>query len=216
MGVGMRHGLLAGASALAMLLGAAGAAQATTFKYENVVQTYTVPTTGLYDLTVEGAQGGSASHNRSIGGLGAEVSGEVSLSAGEVLQIVVGGVGTGGFDGAGGGGGSFVYLSDKTHPIAVAGGGGGAGESHNGDAGSTNANGGQGGGSDGGAGGLNGSGGGYAPAASGYAGSAGGAGWKSNGKGSSKGSYATQGGYGPTSFKGHPFQGVWLIASFGG
>jgi hypothetical protein len=56
-----------------------------------------------------GAQGGNGGRG-GVGGLGAEIGGDFSLTAGEVLQIAVGG--TGGSDSYeshdGGGGGSFV------------------------------------------------------------------------------------------------------------
>jgi hypothetical protein len=61
-----------------------------------------------------GAQGGSDNFG-DIGGHGAAVGGEVYLTQGTDLDIVVGGAGTsiGGFDG-GGGGGSFVW-----DPVAI-------------------------------------------------------------------------------------------------
>lgn len=55
----MRLALLSGVAGWALVLGA-GRAGATAFRYEDVVQTYTVPTTGLYDITAFGAQGGMA------------------------------------------------------------------------------------------------------------------------------------------------------------
>jgi len=92
------------------------------------IQTWTVPVTGLYQLVANGAQGGGVTGN---GGLGASINGRVSLTAGQVLQIVVGQRGTdasGGSvsNGGGGGGGSFVAVGSNTLLVA-AGGGGGAG-----------------------------------------------------------------------------------------
>ena len=57
------------------------------------------------------------------GGRGAEISGNFSLSAGETLQIAVGGVGA---DEAGGGG-SFVVGPPGKTLLVIAGGGGGTG-----------------------------------------------------------------------------------------
>src|SRR5271165_4922085 len=66
-------------------------------------QTFLAPTTGVYDITAYGAEGGGI-----YGGLGAEIGGAVTLSAGTTLTILVGGGGAdgGGILGGGGGGGS--------------------------------------------------------------------------------------------------------------
>jgi hypothetical protein len=53
------------------------------------VDTYTVPATGVYQLTADGAQGGGTL-NESAGGLGADVGGDVTLTAGtasDVMQV---------------------------------------------------------------------------------------------------------------------------------
>jgi protein with PEP-CTERM/exosortase system signal len=87
--------------------------------------TWVAPTTGIYDITAFGAQGGSAPG--SSGGLGAMISGDFSLTAGEDLYIAVGGAGAAGYYEAaagGGGGGSFVFTA-SLNPLVVAGGGGG-------------------------------------------------------------------------------------------
>ena len=100
---------------------------ATTFTYTGHVVDYTVPYSGVYDIIAYGAQGGSG--DGGSGGLGVEIGGEVSLTAGEVLQIAVGGAGGSGtpYNGAdGGGGGSFVVAPGNT-PLVIAGGGGGGG-----------------------------------------------------------------------------------------
>lgn len=85
---------------------------AATFSYTGSVVSYVIPTTGVYDILAFGAQGGSGATSGDIGGYGAEVGGDILLSAGTDLRIVVGGAGsTGDFDGlwgGGGGGGSFV------------------------------------------------------------------------------------------------------------
>ena len=74
------------------------------------------------------AQGGGGA-TRPNGGLGAFVSGDISLTQGTALEIVVGGQGVNGTDfyAGGGGGGSFVYVAGAPQPLAVAGGGGGGG-----------------------------------------------------------------------------------------
>lgn len=97
--------------------------------------TFTAPSTGTYDIVAFGAQGGNS------GGLGAEISGDFVLTAGETLTVAVGGSGgdgtvvpiiSGGHaigsysGGSGGGGGSFVVGPNST-PLVIAGGGGGGG-----------------------------------------------------------------------------------------
>jgi hypothetical protein len=94
------------------------------FTYSGSIQTFTVPETGTYAISVSGAQGGGAGTS-DPGGLGASLSGAVSLNQGTILYIVVGQQGAGN----GGGGGSFVYVAGAPQPLAVAGGGGGAGGS---------------------------------------------------------------------------------------
>jgi hypothetical protein len=92
---------------------------ATTFSYTGKIVEWTTPTTGLYAVELWGGKGGG-----SAGGLGAEVGGDVELTAGEVVEVVV--AGDGGFAcgcGAGGGGASWLYSGNSL--IAVAGGGGG-------------------------------------------------------------------------------------------
>jgi hypothetical protein len=65
----------------------------TTFSYNGTaIQTFTVQTTGTYEIIAFGGQGGQGGSNTvgGTGGLGAEIGGEFSLTQGEVLQIVVG------------------------------------------------------------------------------------------------------------------------------
>jgi hypothetical protein len=115
--------LLAGVSALAMLA-CAGEAKADPPFITPGMFSFPVPTTGEYALDVLGASGGAGGG----GGLGAEVSGDIVLTAGETLTLFVGGQGqsTGPFfGGGGGGGGGFVFLG--TSVLAVAGGGAGGG-----------------------------------------------------------------------------------------
>ncbi len=104
-----------------MLLAVSAEAKATVtdFNYTGSIVTYDVTTTGTYDITAYGAQGGH-------GGLGAKIGGDFSLPQGDVLQILTGGEGGG--DGYGGGGGSFVALGSSLSTataLVVAGGGGG-------------------------------------------------------------------------------------------
>ncbi|PLW92156.1 MAG: hypothetical protein C0592_12210 [Marinilabiliales bacterium] len=87
------------------------------------IQEWTVPTSGTYKIEVAGAQGGGTN-----GGLGANMQGEFSFTAGETLKILVGQEGealTGSRYDYSGGGGSFVTTSTNT-PLIIAGGGGGA------------------------------------------------------------------------------------------
>jgi len=124
------------------------------------IQTYTIGTSGTYDITADGAQGGDS--GEALGGTGASVAGDVFLEAGTKLEIVVGGDGGPSEYGAGGGGGSFVIetyngSSAVDTILAVAGGGGGAGFSAGGGGGRAGPTGGNGGGGEvGGAGGING------------------------------------------------------------
>jgi large repetitive protein len=88
------------------------------------IQTWTAPATGTYIISASGAQGGT---NQNTGGRGAVESGTFSLTAGTVLQILVGQAGAGSSSGnqCGGGGGASYVVSDGT-PLIIAAGGGGA------------------------------------------------------------------------------------------
>jgi hypothetical protein len=90
------------------------------------IQYWTVPASGSYEIAAAGAAGGTNTGHSHIGGYGAEMIGTFSLSAGEVLAIVVGQEGSDGNEDAGGGGGSFVY-NDTTGTLLLAAGGGGGG-----------------------------------------------------------------------------------------
>jgi hypothetical protein len=123
----MRRILLAGASLMAITAASADA-ETWTYNYTGSIQTFAVPTTGTYNIIANGAQGGSSKDNVGAGGLGAQVSGNFTLNAGELLQIAVGGAGasTGSISFAGGGGGgSFVYDTTTALALLIAGGGGG-------------------------------------------------------------------------------------------
>ena len=111
-----------------MSLGAFSAgAQTTTFNYTGSMQTYTVPAgVTLVRIDAQGAQGGSVTVAcAATGGLGARMQGDVTVTPGEVISVLVGGQGqTNGEDG-GGGGGSFTVRTGNI-PLVIAGGGGGA------------------------------------------------------------------------------------------
>ena len=125
------------------------------------IQTWTVPTTGTYTIDAYGAQGGSGTTY--TGGLGARIKGDVALTAGAVLKILVGQQGgtNASYKAGGGGGGTFVTTSTNTPLIIAGGGGGGGGNSSpaNGQSGLTGTSGGTG-------------------STGVYAGGAGGAGWQ--------------------------------------
>jgi len=100
------------------------------------MQLWTVPETGSYRITAKGAPGGSVGTSAFTGGIGAEISGEFTLTKGDILEIVVGQAGSdrnsgasGAYGGACGGGGSFVVArngSTSSDIYVIAGGGGGA------------------------------------------------------------------------------------------
>lgn len=84
------------------------------------MQQYTVPA-GITVINIEarGAQGGNN------GGMGAIISGDVNVTPGETINILVGGAGTiNANTQSGGGGGTFVVTSADV-PLIIAGGGGG-------------------------------------------------------------------------------------------
>ncbi len=89
------------------------------------IQTWTAPFTGTYRIEAWGAEGGL--HNFGTGGRGAHVRGDIALTQGDTLKLLVGQKGKDGtaYD-VGAGGGTFVARTDNT-PLLVAGGGGAAG-----------------------------------------------------------------------------------------
>lgn len=176
------------------------------FIYTGSMATYTVPTTGTYEIFAAGAQGGYGRGSGS-GGYGAILMGDINLSAGTVLDIVVGGQGGSGFSdlgAGGGGGGSFVFEPGALLPLIVAGGGGGGGYYENGGAGQTGTPGENGfGGTNegaGGTGGQGGTGGRTVFSGTGYNGGGGG-GWLGNGT-AGAGSGSGNGGSGAPTFAG--------------
>lgn len=89
------------------------------------IQSWSIPTTGVYRITAWGAQGASGDSGY-VGGWGAMIAGDFTLTAGQVIQVAVGQMGIGQSSGSngGGGGGSFV-VDASDNPFLVAGGGGG-------------------------------------------------------------------------------------------
>jgi hypothetical protein len=84
------------------------------------IQSWTVPSNGLYKIDAYGAEGGFSAGNVQ-GGLGANITGTLNLTAGQVLLILVGQ--QGGTSNHGGGG---TFITDNlNNPIIIAGGGGG-------------------------------------------------------------------------------------------
>jgi hypothetical protein len=127
----MKQLLLGGATLLALAAsGPAARATLFDFTYSGSLVTFTVPTTDTYQILAFGAQGGSGTFAGGVGagGRGAEIGGDFNLTAGEILQIVVGGAGgTGAGNGAGGGGGGSFVVGPGNTPLVIAGGGGGGG-----------------------------------------------------------------------------------------
>lgn len=127
-----------------------GPPSTTTLNYTGGMQSYTVPG-GVTTLTVDlmGAQGGAGYPAVSQGGKGGKITGTISVTPGQVLQIYVGGAGgngsasasgtmgynggglgalyAGSYAGGGGGGASDIRVSPYAlaNRLAVAGGGGG-------------------------------------------------------------------------------------------
>jgi hypothetical protein len=170
------------------------------------VQEWIVPATGIYRIAANGAEGGRSVTGPALGGRGVIVRGEVYLTAGTKLYIVVGQKGgssnvefSSSFNGneGAGGGGSFVAFGTTlatSTPLMVAGGGAGGtraccGPGAGQDAATTTAgvN-----GNVGGAGGINGNG--------GANGSAAGPNYSSGGGGFFTGGQAGQGGFGGAAF----------------
>lgn len=94
------------------------------------IQEWIIPVTGLYSITAAGASGGYTPN--ALGGKGRVITIHASLTAGQVIKVLVGQEGgraqfSVGYVG-GGGGGSFVINQTTNTPILIAGGGGGAGE----------------------------------------------------------------------------------------
>jgi hypothetical protein len=141
--LGQRPGLRRAGGALFGLLLAAMPAVADTFVFDgNTAQSFVASSSGEYQITAFGAAGGNEA-GTGVGGKGAEIGGEFALTAGEILNIYVGGAGNFGGNGGGGGGGSFVTTGGNA--LLVAGAGGGAGNFENGGDGQISASSSQGG-----------------------------------------------------------------------
>lgn len=104
------------------------------FSYKGQPGTYAVPASGMYEITVNGAQGGD--FQEFSGGKGGKVVAKVWLEQGEILTYTVGG--QNGYNGGGeattygNGGGSTTVYSQRLGTFLVAGGGGGATAAGNG------------------------------------------------------------------------------------
>jgi hypothetical protein len=92
------------------------------------VQSFIVPPcVTSVTVTVKGAAGSQNTIFGGTGGKGAVVTGTLTVIPGEDLKIIAGYIGGADYDGAGGGGGSFVWDANTGVLKAAAGGGGGAG-----------------------------------------------------------------------------------------
>ena len=91
--------LLAGTAFLGLAAsGSAARAVPIDFTFTGSLVTFTVPTSGLYQILAFRAQGGSVTPFTitAAGGSGAEIGGDFSLMIGEFLTIAVGGAGSDG------------------------------------------------------------------------------------------------------------------------
>jgi hypothetical protein len=107
----MKRLLLAGTVFLGLAVsGSAARAVPIDFMYTGSLVTFMVPASDTYQILAFGAQGGIGTFGNGVGagGRGAEIGGDFSLSAGEILQIAVGGAGS---DNSGAGGGGAAALS---------------------------------------------------------------------------------------------------------
>jgi len=109
--------------------------------YNGTIQTWTVPPcVTTVTVTAIGGAGGTSTYpgTPAPGGLGASITGTITVTPGDVLDILV--AGQGGVcddDGAAGGGGTFIWDNNTGILLAVAGGGGGGG-AHNGSSSGSN------------------------------------------------------------------------------
>lgn len=100
-----------------------------TFDFTGALETFLVPT-GCHRITIDafGAEGGTSTGEMGglnfPGGKGAEAKGTFVLADGQMISLLVGGIGGTGNCGSGGGGGSFA-VSGTTLLLAAGGGGGG-------------------------------------------------------------------------------------------
>jgi hypothetical protein len=127
----VKWSLMAGTSLLALLgLSVSARADVVTVLSDRVAGSgsFTAPDSAVYDIFALGGQGGGNLTGGGRGGYGAQVGGQIFLTAGQTLQLLIGGPGAyaSGTGGGGGGGGTFVIGASNT-TLLVAGGGGGAG-----------------------------------------------------------------------------------------
>jgi flagellar biosynthesis regulator FlbT len=91
------------------------------------IQNWTVPSTGTYTISAQGASGVQGGSGSGAGAHGALMIGEFALTSGDVISVLVGQLGLrDGTYGGGGGGGTFVIDSTNDDILVIAGGGGGA------------------------------------------------------------------------------------------
>ena len=89
------------------------------------IQLWIVPKSGTYRIEAYGAQGGNGISDKSVGGLGAIMSGEFNLEKETTLKILVGQKGNDD-NYAPGGGASGTWIDNSSSPMIIAGAGGGA------------------------------------------------------------------------------------------
>ncbi|MDI1355684.1 MAG: T9SS type A sorting domain-containing protein [bacterium] len=99
------------------------------------IQTWTVPNTSNYLIDIMGSAGGECTSYSKFGGSAARMQGEFNLTAGTVVQILIGQKGENGCGCAGGGGGTYVVANGTL--LIAAGGGGGCSSDQNGVNGAT-------------------------------------------------------------------------------
>jgi hypothetical protein len=98
--------------------------QAGLITYTGTIESWTVGTSGTYQITALGAQGASAQPGR-VGGRAASINGLFDLIAGDSYFFAVGGAGTAIEGSNGGGGGGSFFVDALNNALLVAGGGGG-------------------------------------------------------------------------------------------
>ena len=86
-----------------------------TFNYTGAVQTFTAPATGNYTITLTGARGGNGLNTQ--GGFGGQATGSLALTAGQTINIYIGGQGgnSGGVPGWNGGGQGGLDIGAGQH-----------------------------------------------------------------------------------------------------